>query len=425
MAKWDAERRILNHEHTRFWRHALQDVAEPNLQRAVFPYDEVCRIDFDHKILPIAPARERFLTDTTFRDGQQARPPFTVRQIADLFDLLHRLGGPNGIVRQTEFFLYSERDREALESCRGRGYRFPEITGWIRADRKDLERVREAGLGETGILTPVSDYHIFLKWNKRRKQVFEEYLDIVRAALELKVVPRCHFEDVTRADVYGFCVPFAQALMRLREESGTEIKIRLCDTLGYGVTYPGAALPRAVDKLVRAMIDDAGVPGELLEWHGHNDFHKALANASWAWLYGCAAANGAVLGLGERTGNAPLEGLLLEYIGLRGDARGADTTAITEIAEYVQREMGVSIPPNYPLVGMDFNATGAGIHIDGTAKNEEIYNIFDTGKILNRPLTVVINDKSGLAGIAHWANTHLSLSGYPFSHGWPKAMSRV
>ncbi|MBP1716957.1 MAG: histone-lysine N-methyltransferase [Deltaproteobacteria bacterium] len=410
MAKWDAERRVLNHEHTRFWRYTLQDVTEPNLQRAVFPYDEVCRIDFDHKILPISPASDRFITDTTFRDGQQARPPFTVRQIVDLFDLLHRLSGPHGVVRQTEFFLYSDRDREAVERCRERGYRFPEITGWIRANRKDLKRVQEMGLKETGILTSVSDYHIFLKLNKRRKQVFEEYLDVVRGALEMNLIPRCHFEDVTRADIYGFCVPFAQALMKLREESEVDIKIRLCDTMGYGVTYPGAALPRAVDKLVRAMIDDAGVPGRLLEWHGHNDFHKVLVNAAWAWLYGCAAANGAILGFGERTGNTPLEGLIIEYIGLRGDSQGADTAVITEIAEYVKREMGVTIPPNYPLAGIDFNATSAGIHIDGVIKNEEIYNIFDTEKILNRPMTVVISDKSGLAGIAHWVNTHLMLN---------------
>ena len=69
----------------------------------------------------------------------------------------------------------------------------------------------------------------------------------------------------------------------------------------------------------------------------------------------------------------------------------------------------MTIPPNYPLVGMDFNATGAGIHIDGVIKNEEIYNIFDTEKILNRPMSVMITDKSGLAGIAHWVNTHLML----------------
>ncbi len=411
MAKWNSERRVLDHEHTEFWRYTLQEVPEPNLQRKVFPYGEVCRIDFDHKLIPISPAKDIFITDTTFRDGQQARPPFTAEQIVTLFDLLHKLGGPNGVIRQTEFFLYSDRDKEALEMCLGKGYRYPEVTGWIRADKSDLKLVKEMGLRETGILTSVSDYHIFLKLNKKRKQVFNEYLAIVQSALEAGITPRCHFEDATRADIYGFCVPFAQALMKLWEESGIKVKIRLCDTLGYGVTYPGAALPRAVDKLVRALIDDAGVPGEFLEWHGHNDFHKVLTNATTSWLYGCAGANGAILGLGERTGNTPIEGLIIEYIQLRGESHGIRTSVITEIAEYVQRELGISIPLNYPLVGMDFNATSAGIHIDGMIKSEEIYNIFDTEKILKRPMSIMITDKSGLAGIAHWVNSHLMLSG--------------
>ena len=211
-------------------------MAEPNLQRDVFPYEEVCRIDFDHKIIPISPAKEIFVTDTTFRDGQQARPPFTVKQIVDLFDLLHKLGGPNGVIRQAEFFLYSDRDKEALGRCLERGYSYPEVTGWIRANKKDLRLVKEMGLKETGILTSVSDYHIFLKLNKKRTQVYEEYLEVIKSALDEGIIPRCHFEDLTRADIYGFCVPFAQALMRLREESGVNIKIRLCDTMGYGVT---------------------------------------------------------------------------------------------------------------------------------------------------------------------------------------------
>jgi isopropylmalate/homocitrate/citramalate synthase len=402
---------VLDHEHTKFWRHELMDVSEPNLQREVFPYDEVCRIDFDHKLIAIDPAEEIFITDTTFRDGQQARPPYTVEQICDIFDLLYRLGGPNGVIRQSEFFLYSNKDKEAVRRCLEKGYRYPEITGWIRAKAEDLKLVKEMGLKETGILTSVSDYHIFFKLKKKRSQVMKDYLRIVQAALDHGIVPRCHFEDITRADIYGFCVPFAIELMKLREQSGIDVKIRLCDTLGYGVTYPGAALPRSVPKLVRAMIDDAGVPGHLLEWHGHNDFHKVFINATTAWLYGCAGANGTLLGFGERTGNAPIEGLIVEYISLLGRTNGVDTTVITEIAEYFEKELDYHIPSNYPFIGSDFNATRAGVHADGLIKNEEIYNIFNTQKILSRPISIIIGDKSGVAGIAHWINNRLGLAG--------------
>ena len=389
----------------------LLDIQEPNLYRHVFPYDEVCRVQFDNQFIFIDPPEEIFITDTTFRDGQQARPPYTVEQIVDLFDLLHKLGGTNGVIRQSEFFLYSEKDREAIGRCLERNYRYPEITGWIRATKEDFKLVKEMGLKETGILSSVSDYHIFLKLKKNRRVVLREYLSIVSSALDLGIIPRCHFEDITRADIYGFCVPFAQDIMRLSEEAGLPVKIRLCDTMGYGVTYPGAALPRCVPKIIRAMIDDAGVPSERLEWHGHNDFYKGVINATTAWLYGCSGANGTLLGFGERTGNAPIEGLIIEYISLLGNNNGVDTTMITEIRNYFERVIGVHIPSNMPFVGANFNATSAGIHADGILKNEEIYNIFNTAKILNRPISISVNDKSGLAGIAQWINSHFALTG--------------
>jgi citrate (Re)-synthase len=411
MAKWNKDKKVLDHEHSPFWRYDLKDIDQPNLQKGVFPYDEVSRIDFDYKIIPINPADDIFITDTTFRDGQQARPPYTVNQIVDLYTFMSTLGGENGAIRQTEFFLYSQKDKEAVAKCLSLGFRYPEITGWIRAAKGDVKLVKEAGLKETGILTSVSDYHIFLKLNQSRRKTMEDYLDTVRSILEAGIIPRCHFEDITRADIYGFCIPFAIELMKLRAESGINIKIRLCDTMGYGITYPGASLPRSVDKMVRAFIEEAGVPGHLLEWHGHNDFHKALINATTAWLYGCSAANGTLLGLGERTGNPPVEALIMEYIGLKGSANGTDTTVITDIGRYFEKDIGYKIPPNYPFVGADFNVTRAGIHADGLIKSEEIYNIFDTTKILKRPIVPMVTDKSGKAGIAYWINNHLGLVG--------------
>lgn len=410
MATWDPKKGVLYHEFNKFYKERfLREVDKPNLLRNIFPYSEVPKVDFDFAMIPINPARNFLMTDTTFRDGQQARPPFTVEQISKLFDFLHRLSGPRGIIRQSEFFLYTKKDREAVDVCRSKGYQYPQITGWIRAQKKDLAQVRAMGLTDTGILTSVSDYHIFLKMGLDRRKAMDKYLDMVRATIEKGIAPRCHFEDMTRADIYGFCVPLAQKLMEIREESGVDIKIRLCDTMGYGVTFPGSALPRSVPKLVRAMIDDANVPEDLLEWHGHNDFHKGLTNAVSAWLYGCSTVNGTLLGIGERTGNTPLEALVIDYMSLRGHADGMDPKVITEVAEYFEMELGHAIPDNYPFVGRSFNTTSAGVHADGVLKNEEIYNIFDTTTILGKPPLVNITDKSGLAGIAHWINTKLSV----------------
>ena len=132
--------------------------------------------------------------------------------------------GARGLVRQCEFFLYQDRDREAVSRCLELGYEYPAVTGWIRAHPRDFELVKSMGLTETGILTSVSDYHIFHKWEGfDRKKALERYLSIVRRALEEGIVPRCHFEDITRADFYQFVVPFAIELRRLSEESGMPI----------------------------------------------------------------------------------------------------------------------------------------------------------------------------------------------------------
>ena len=391
------------------YKYSLQDIPNPNLYPDIFSYDEVPRIAFNHRRVPIGMPEEIWITDTTFRDGQQSREPYTVRQIVDLYKLMHRLGGPFGIIRQTEFFVYSEKDREAIQQCMDLGYRFPEITTWIRATKEDFQLVKDLGIRETGILVSCSDYHIFKKLKMTRKQVMEQYLSTVAMAFERGLVPRCHLEDVTRADFYGFVVPFVNELTKMSAEAGIPVKIRVCDTLGCGVPYPEVALPRSVPGIIYGLQHYADVPSECLEWHGHNDFYKAVANATTAWLYGACAVNCSLLGIGERTGNVPLEAMVMEYASLRGSMDGMDPTVITEIAEYYKNEIGYQVPPMTPFVGRSFNMTRAGIHADGLLKDEQIYNIFNTDKLLNRKPTVMIGKTSGLAGIAYWINENYGL----------------
>ena len=90
---------------------------------------------------------------------------------------------------------------------------------------------------------------------------------------------------------------------------------------------------------------------------------------------------------------------------------GMDPTVITEIADYFRKDIGYDIPVMTPFVGRNFNVTKAGIHADGLLKDEEIYNIFDTQKLLNRSASVQIGKTSGLAGIAYWINETYRLTG--------------
>lgn len=389
----------------------LVDVKTPNVFRNLFPYTEIPKIAFNDRIVPHHMPEEIWITDTTFRDGQQSRAPYSTEQIVQIYKYFNKLGGPKGKIRQSEFFLYSKKDRDAVYKCMELGYKFPEITSWIRATKADFELVKDIGLKETGILVSCSDYHIFFKMKMSRKEAMEHYLSIVKECLEVGISPRCHLEDVTRADIYGYVIPFCLELMKLMNEYNIPIKVRCCDTMGYGVNYAGAVIPRSVQGIIYGIMTHAGVPSHLIEWHGHNDFYKAVSNSTTAWLYGAGAVNTALFGIGERTGNTPLEAMVFEYAQLKGTLDGMDTTVITELAEYYEKEIGYKLPSRTPFVGSAFNVTRAGIHADGLLKNEEIYNIFDTKALLNRPVQVAVSNTSGLAGIAHWINTHFRLTG--------------
>ncbi len=390
------------------YKYSLQDVDEPNLYREIYPYDEIPKVAFNHRHVPLAMPDKIWITDTTFRDGQQSRAPYTSKQIVDMYKMMHRLGGDGGLIRQSEFFVYTKKDRGAVEKCMALGYDFPEITTWIRAKKEDFALVRDIGIKETGILVSCSDYHIFNKLGLSRQEALDHYLGVVKSAIDAGIRPRCHLEDITRADFYGFVVPFVNALGEVAKEANIPLKIRMCDTLGYGVSYPGVALPRSVPGIVYGLRHYADIPSEMLEWHGHNDFYHGVTNAVCAWLYGASAVNCSLFGVGERTGNIPIEAMVIEYAALRGTFDGMNPEVITELAEYYTNELNYDIPPMTPFVGANFNVTRAGIHADGLMKDTEIYNIFNTEKILGRKAEVAISNTSGLAGIAYWMNKHYS-----------------
>jgi isopropylmalate/homocitrate/citramalate synthase len=385
------------------------EVIKPKLYKKIFPYNEFPKIQFNNIQVPMNIPDDMWVTDTTFRDGQQSLSSMTTNQMINIYDMLHRLDNESGIIRQTEFFLYTQKDRKAVEKCMEKGYTFPEITSWIRANKEDFKIVKSMGIKETGILMSCSDYHIFSKLNKTRSEAMKMYLDVAYAALENGIVPRCHFEDITRADFYGFVVPLAKNLMSMMNESKISVKIRACDTLGLGVSHGGVELPRSVPAIIHGLRYHADVPSESIEWHGHNDYYAAVTNSTTSWLYGGSSVNTTLFGIGERVGNTPLEAMLVEYAQIKGNTKSMNFHVIKEIEKYFEDELNYKIPAKTPFVGSEFNVTKAGIHADGLLKDEEIYNSFDTRKILGKPPLVAINSYSGISSIAYWINSYFGL----------------
>ena len=385
--------------------HSVQDVPEADLFPDAFPADAFPQYVWTERPKALPPAA--WTTETTHRDGQQGGLPLTTEDGLKIYDLMGAFTGQSGALRQAEFFVYRPADRAMLEGAleRWRGGHPVEPTTWIRATRRDAELVAGLGVRETGMLASASDYHTFHKFTPGgRAQAARTYLDAVQAVLDAGLRPRLHLEDATRAP-REFILPFVAQVQRLAAAFPDEQapKFRVCDTMGLGLPLENVAWPRSVPGMIHEL-REAGVPGELLEFHPHNDTHLVVATCLSAVMAGCAAVNGTLLGKGERTGNAPLEGVLLHLCGM-GLSPAPDFTALNALAELYE-SLGQGVPAKYPMYGRDAHRTRAGIHADGLNKFWPMYAPFNVPALLGRPLELSLTGDSGLAGLIFLIKQH-------------------
>jgi isopropylmalate/homocitrate/citramalate synthase len=357
----------------------------------------------------------KLITDTTLRDGAQD-PCFAIlpnETKLRYFDLLHELDNGSGIIDCVEVFIYQKRDLWTLEKLLERGYDYPRVTTWTRAlpkDIKELVSVSQGKVKETGMLASSSDHHIFDRLGYRSKQeAMEKYLAPILTACEHGIRPRVHLEDITRADIEGWVLPFVELVSE--KTHGTAI-FRICDTLGVGSPDPHTAPPFGIPQLIARIYSATGAE---LEFHGHNDFGNVTANSMAALRYGCKKVNVAFGGLGERTGNAPLEQIIANYIREYGDP-GFKLGILAEMAEVMQTCVS-PIPPKQPIVGRHIFTTQAGLHQTGVARQGEapgglIYLPFDP-TLIGRENDVLnlIGALSGMDGIVAVINEYHKLAG--------------
>jgi len=379
----------------------IPDPASPDYFLDSFPRDDFPRYVWTDR--PATLPAEAWTTETTHRDGQQGGLPLTAEQSLRIYDLHCRFTGRSGAIRQAEFFVYRPSDRQALQGAleHYRGGAPIEPTTWIRATRKDAELIRTLGVRETGMLASASDYHTFHKFKPGgRAQAAQTYLDAVATTLDAGIRPRLHLEDASRADM-DYILAFVEACLEAARPFGPSMrpKFRICDTMGLGLPYDDVALPRSVPLMFRTLRTRLDLAPADLEFHPHNDTGLIVANCLAAIREGCGVINGTCLGKGERTGNAPLEQVILHLIGMGYFAAGRpDFTVLNELAD-LYAAMGEPLPPKYPLFGRDAHRTRAGIHADGLNKFWWMYAPFNVPELLGRPLEVSLTKDSGLAGL--------------------------
>src|SRR3989442_9392954 len=339
-----------------------------NAERVYYNFDggmPPVQLENEPAPLPAPETEPKLITDTTLRDGAQDSriPLFPNEARLRYVDLLHRLDNGTGSIHAVETFIYQKRDQWVLEKLLERGYEFPKITTWIRANPKDVKELYEISQGrvkETGMLASSSDHHIFDKLGYHSKEeAVEKYLKPVLTAMEYGITPPVHLEDTTRADIYGWVIPFMQTVM---EQTEGKAKFRVCDTIGWGLPDPYAAMPQGIPKLISTLRREIGAE---LEFHGHNDFGLATANSITAWRYGCLKVYTGFARLGVRSVNNSLEQIDSAYTRHSRDPDCA-LPALSELASLINRDL-IPAPRTAPIVGEVFT-TQAGIHQPGVAK---------------------------------------------------------
>jgi isopropylmalate/homocitrate/citramalate synthase len=329
--------------------------------------------------------QEVFVSDSTLRDGAQM--PGVVMKVKDrlmIFEYLHRLG-----IDKLEIFLFTNSDKEAAKAMIDCGHSQPEITGWARANRKDIDLVLEMdGIRETGILMSISDVHIRTKMGlKNREEAEEKYLKALEYALDHGLETRAHLEDITRADLKGFVYPLVSKIL----ERDPGCTLRICDTLGFGVPFAGAGDPYGIPEIVSSLKDLGALN---IETHIHDDFGLGTANSLAGYWHGANWSNLTFLGIGERAGNSELEKALLFLVQRVKGFQKYDLSCLSEFAEYMEEHIGIRVPRNKAVVGRNIFAHESGIHTAGVIKNPFIYEPY-TPDLVGGKRKIMIGSTSG------------------------------
>ncbi|BDC36522.1 MAG: isopropylmalate synthase [Candidatus Methanoliparum thermophilum] len=325
------------------------------------------------------------ISDTTLRDGSQM--PGVVMKLSQsikIFEYLEQLG-----IEKTEIFLYSNKDRIAAKTMINRNKGITEITGWARANPEDIDLVLNFDqIKEVGILMSVSDIHLDYKLKMSREDAREKYLDALQYAVDHGLKTRCHLEDMTRSDLDGFVFPLVKDILDIAPDT----IIRICDTVGVGLPYEESPLPVSIPKIIKNL-KEIGV--KEIETHMHDDFGMAVINSIVGYFYNAQWSNLTFLGIGERAGNAEMEKIIL-FLSTRieGYENKYNLSKLVEFSRYIQKEIGIKVPPNKAIIGRNVFAHESGIHTAGVLKNPITYEPYPP-ELVGGERRILIGSTSG------------------------------
>lgn len=298
------------------------------------------------------------IIDTTLRDGEQAAGVvFSLEEKLKIAGLLHNAAVPEVEIGTPTI---STKEKENIKTLVGAGFSF-KCLAWCRALPQDIDRAAETGVQGVHISFPVSSIHL--------RALGKNEIWVITQLKEMLNYAAGRFDYVTIG---------AQDASR----SGPSF---LTDFIGHAMLY-GAARIRIADTVgILNPLSVASLFGKLkkeypavpFEFHGHNDLGMATANTVTALLSGADAASVTVNGLGERSGNAVLEEVIMALQLSSRIETGIQTRYLTELSSFVQQASNRSLSDMKPITGKYAISHESGIHTQCLLTDRNTYQIID------------------------------------------------
>jgi isopropylmalate/homocitrate/citramalate synthase len=346
---------------------------------------------------------EPVIDDCTLRDGvQMPGTAVSPRHAVHIAFLLDAIG-----VERIEVHHFQSNDQQAIKLIQDLNLR-ARLAGWCRAVKSDIDNVLRLDIDEVGISHPVSKIHFDAKWpEKSVEELLERVVDAVEYAKDHGLAIFVHGEDSTRAD-WAFEKQYINAVA----DAGAEV-YRIADTVGVGVSDPRAPLPNGIPLKIRKIREETKIP--YVEMHAHDDLGNAVENTMATiraadGLFDKVYASTTMLGMGERSGNAETEKVMMNlylHYGVHKFENGLYW--LKEIADFINYATGVVVPPNKAIVGENAFAHESGIHTHGVLRDPYTYEAFPP-KLVGNVRRLTIGKQSGKAIIRHIAEQSLGTS---------------
>jgi methanogen homocitrate synthase len=330
--------------------------------------------------------------DATLRDGEQT--PGVVMSVADKVELAEKLAEV-GVERiEAGMPAVSDMDFEAIKQIARLGLK-SRIYTFARAMQADIDKALECGAHGVIIEVPIGEPKLTYQFKWTWEDVLRKSAPVIKYAKERGLHTVYFPYDTTRATENDF----RNVLTRIMQEAPPD-SVGVVDTMG-------CILPEAMKYMVRLVKSITNLPVEV---HTHNDFGMAVATELAGVEAGAEVVHSCANGLGERTGNAALEELIVCLHVLYGYDQQYNLAKLPELGEVASRISQIPIAVNKPILGSRNFTRESGIGVDLVVK--EPLAMFGTHPALTgRAGEVVLGKKSGKASIT-WNLEKMGITDY-------------